>query len=130
VLIFSFATVAAGYLGLFAARGSMAALIVGVLLLDLGCQSALVANQTRIFALDPKAQGRINTLFMVAIFVAGAVGAALSGWCMARYGWNGVATLGLVAGLAALAIHLTPMGAEPSRRGNLEPSAEAPTAQG
>jgi predicted MFS family arabinose efflux permease len=109
VLIFSFAMIVFSYFVMYAAPFSMIALVIGVIALDLGCQSALVANQTRIFALDREAQGRLNTLFMVASFVAGAVGAALSGYCMAHYGWNGVSTLGAAAGLGALAVHLWPM---------------------
>ena len=105
VLGFSVASVAAGYVALAFAGASLAALVVGVLLLDLGCQSALVANQTRIFALDPAAQGRLNTLFMVSIFLGGAAGAALSGALMARIGWSGVVAEGLVAALAAGLAH-------------------------
>jgi len=105
VLGFSVASVALGYVALAFAGASLAALVVGVLLLDLGCQSALVANQTRVFGLDPKAQGRINTLYMVATFLGGAVGAAISGWLMARWGWSGVVSLGLVAAVAAGLIH-------------------------
>jgi predicted MFS family arabinose efflux permease len=104
VLAFSVVCVALGYVALAFGRVSLAALVVGVVLLDLGCQSALVSNQTRIFALDPKAQGRLNTVFMMSIFLGGAAGAALSGALMARFGWNGVVAEGLVAaGLAGLA---------------------------
>ena len=105
VLTFSVIAVTGAQIILIAAPVSMAALIAGVIVLDLGCQSALVANQTRIFGLDGKAQGRINTLYMVATFLGGAAGASLSGWLMARYGWLGVAGLGAVAGIAAGLIH-------------------------
>jgi len=104
VLAFGVLCVALAYVALALAGASLAALVVGVVLLDLGCQSALVSNQTRIFALDPTAQGRINTLFMVSIFLGGAAGAALSGVLMARVGWSGVVAEGLVASaLAGLA---------------------------
>lgn len=42
---------------------------------------------------------------MTATFLGGACGAALSGWLMSRYGWTGVASLGVAAGLAAAAVH-------------------------
>jgi predicted MFS family arabinose efflux permease len=105
VVLFAVATVTLAYVVMFAAQGSMLALILGVILLDLGCQSGLVSNQTLVFAIDPKAQGRINTLFMTTIFLGGACGAAVSGWLMSRYGWTGVAALGCAAGLAAGAVH-------------------------
>ena len=101
VLAFSVACVALGYVALAFATVSLVALVVGVVLLDLGCQSALVSNQTRIFALNPSAQGRLNTLFMVSIFLGGAIGAAASGFLMAEVGWGGVVALGLVAAAGA-----------------------------
>lgn len=104
VLVFGVVCVALGYVAFAFGGVSLAALVVGVVLLDLGCQSALVSNQTRIFALDPAAQGRINTLFMVSIFLGGAAGAGLSGYLMAHVGWSGVVAEGLVASaLAGLA---------------------------
>ena len=105
VVFFGVAMVTLAYLVMFAAPFSMIALIAGVVLLDLGCQSCLVSNQTLVFAIDPKAQGRVNTLYMTATFLGGACGAALGGWLMARHGWTGVAALGCAAGLAAGAVH-------------------------
>jgi predicted MFS family arabinose efflux permease len=105
VLAFSVLCVLLSYVALGLASVSLTALVVGVVLLDLGCQSALVSNQTRIFALDPAAQGRINTLFMGAIFLGGSAGAALSGALMARVGWSGVVAEGLVATALAGLFH-------------------------
>ncbi len=105
VLIFSVVCVAAGYLAFALGTVSLVALAVGVVLLDLGCQSALVSNQTRIFALDPAAQGRINTLFMVSIFLGGSAGAGLSGYLMAHVGWSGVVAEGLIAAAGAGLAH-------------------------
>lgn len=105
VLAISISIVAASYVVLFAGPVSMVALIVGVVLLDLGCQSALVSNQTSVMALDLHAQGRLNTLYMTTTFLGGSAGAAASGWAMAHFGWTGVATLGLAAALAAGVVH-------------------------
>jgi predicted MFS family arabinose efflux permease len=95
------AVVVASYLLLLMGGHSFAALIAGVIVLDLGVQSALVANQTRVFALVPTAQNRLNTVFMTTMFIGGAIGAACSAWTWAAYGWTGVALLG--AAFAALA---------------------------
>ena len=107
VLSISIAIVFAAYLVMSVAAASMIALIAGVILLDLGCQSALVSNQTSVMALDPQAQGRVNTLYMTTIFLGGAIGAAISGWAMARFGWEGVIALGLVSAALAGVLHAT-----------------------
>ena len=93
------------YLILSGAATSLTMLIVGVIVLDIGVQSGLVSNQTRAFAVDPKAQGRINSLYMTATFFGGAFGATVSGWLMSRYGWSGIVVFGVVLGVVAFAIH-------------------------
>ena len=101
----SIGIVTLAYLLLAGAQTSLALLVLGVIVLDIGVQSGLVSNQTRAFAVDPKAQGRINSLYMTATFFGGAVGAAVSGWLMTRYGWSGIVVFGVALGLIALAIH-------------------------
>nr|WP_174933739.1 MFS transporter [Burkholderia lata] len=99
------AIVTVSYLILAGAGSSLALLVIGVVVLDIGVQAGLVANQTRAFAADPKAQGRINSLYMTATFVGGALGAIISGALMARFGWHGVVAFGIAAGLAAALVH-------------------------
>ncbi|ORT79459.1 MFS transporter [Burkholderia puraquae] len=99
------AIVTVSYLILAGAGSSLALLVIGVVVLDIGVQAGLVANQTRAFAADPKAQGRINSLYMTATFVGGALGAIVSGALMARFGWYGVVAFGIAAGLAAALVH-------------------------
>jgi predicted MFS family arabinose efflux permease len=99
----SIGTVTLAYILLAGANASLALLVIGVIVLDIGVQAGLVSNQTRAFAVDPKAQGRINSLYMTATFLGGAVGTVVSGWLMGRFGWGGVVALGLLlGGLAAL----------------------------
>lgn len=93
------------YLLLCGAATSLTLLIVGVIVLDIGVQAGLVSNQTRAFAVDPKAQGRINSLYMTATFFGGAIGAMLSGWLMSRFGWPGIVTFGVALGIVASGIH-------------------------
>lgn len=93
------------FLLLAGAQTSLILLVLGVIVLDIGVQAGLVANQTRAFAVDPKAQGRINSLYMTATFVGGAVGATVSGWLMAQFGWVGIVEFGVVLGVVAGVIH-------------------------
>ena len=86
---------------------SLVGLALGVILLDLGVQSALVAHQQLIYGLRAEARGRINTLFMTGMFLGGTLGSSLAmlAWQQGSWvsvGWVGLA-LALTACLAALA---------------------------
>ncbi len=102
----SIGIVTLAFLLLAGAESSIIFLVIGVIVLDIGVQSGLVSNQTRAFAVDPKAQGRINSLYMTATFFGGAIGAAVSGWLMTRFGWTGIVEFGIALGLIAGAIHV------------------------
>ncbi|MGF7179175.1 MFS transporter [Tunturiibacter psychrotolerans] len=77
------------------------ALVVGVLVLDVGAQMTQVANQTRIFGLVPSARSRLNTVYMTVYFTGAAVGSALATMAWAHWQWNGVCCLAI--GFIALA---------------------------
>jgi predicted MFS family arabinose efflux permease len=77
------------------------ALVVGVVILDIGAQMTQISNQTRIFGLTTSARSRVNTVYMVVYFSGAALGSWLSSLAWAHFGWNGVCALAL--GLMALA---------------------------
>jgi predicted MFS family arabinose efflux permease len=85
---------------------SLAGLIGGVILLDLGVQMALVSNQARIYALGEATRSRINTVFITGLFLGGAAGSGLASLAWEQGGWPAVSGLGAALGLAALAVHL------------------------
>jgi predicted MFS family arabinose efflux permease len=88
-----------GYVALWVCGYSMAGLIAGVILLDIGQQVMQLSNQTRIFALSRAARSRINTVYMIVFFLGGAVGSGLSTIAWSRWQWSGVCGWGLT-GLA------------------------------
>lgn len=83
---------------------SLASLVIGVILLDFGVQSALISNQHVVYALRPEARARLNTIFMGAMFLGGAAGSAAATQAWTWGGWAGVSVLG--GGLAAIATAL------------------------
>ncbi|MFH0298690.1 MFS transporter [Bradyrhizobium sp. 31Argb] len=92
--------VAFAIFGLF--QGSLAAIVIGVLVLDLAVQASQVANQARIFALDPAARSRLNTIFMGTMILGGACGAGVAGLAYACFGWTGACIFGATAAAIAL----------------------------
>ncbi|HEY9725304.1 MAG TPA: MFS transporter [Chroococcales cyanobacterium] len=70
-------------------------LIVGVILLDLGLQSAQVPNQTRITSLVPEAASRANAVFVACFFCGGASGSFLGTYAWSKWQWHGVCLVGL-----------------------------------
>jgi predicted MFS family arabinose efflux permease len=85
---------------------TIASLVVGVLLMDLGVQSIQVAKQAKVIALDPAARSRINTLYMVCRFTGGAMGSWLGALAWAHHGWTGVCAGAVGVLLISLAVHL------------------------
>jgi predicted MFS family arabinose efflux permease len=108
VVSLGMALLAASYLLLWAEESvhrstafHLVALVVGVVVLDMGAQMTQVANQTRIFGLVPSARSRLNTVYMTLYFSGAAAGSALATVAWVHWGWNGVCVLAL--GLIALA---------------------------
>jgi predicted MFS family arabinose efflux permease len=104
------ALLAASYLLLWAEESAhrstvfhLTALVIGVVVLDMGAQMTQVANQTRIFGLVPSARSRLNTVYMTVYFSGAAVGSALVTIAWVHWRWNGVCILALgFIGMAGL----------------------------
>jgi predicted MFS family arabinose efflux permease len=84
--------------------GSIASLVAGIVILDLGVQASQVSNQTRVYALDPAARSRLNTVFMTSMFLGGALGTAVSTYLYTQFGWNGVCGFAIAVLTLALAL--------------------------
>ncbi|HVX36057.1 MAG TPA: MFS transporter [Hyphomicrobium sp.] len=89
---------------LFGVWDSMAGLVAGVIIMDLGAQSTLISNQHMIYALRPEARSRLNTVFMTTMFVGGAFGSigGIAAW--ESGGWIAVCCFGAALALAALSV--------------------------
>ncbi|WP_405144843.1 MFS transporter [Sphaerisporangium sp. NBC_01403] len=102
------AIVAAGVLtaGGFGGAIGLAALVVGMLLLDIAVQCGQAANQARIFALRPEVRSRLNTAYMTCSFAGGSAGSWLGVRAYTTLGWAGVCGLLALVAVLALGRHL------------------------
>jgi predicted MFS family arabinose efflux permease len=85
---------------------SVAAVVVGAILLDCGLRGAMVANQTLVNSVVPDSRARANTLFGLHVWSGNAVGAWLASLTFAHFGWLGVCGVAMTAAVIALLIHL------------------------
>ena len=100
------ALVAVGMLlGLAGAQGSLAALLMAGVLMDLGVQANLVLGQRAIYSLGGDMRSRLTGLFLAIFFVGGAFGSALASPAFQLGGWALVSTLGAAFPLLALVFY-------------------------
>jgi predicted MFS family arabinose efflux permease len=85
---------------------SLAALIAGIVLLDLGVQGAHLQNQHAVYGLHAQARSRLNTAYMTCNFAGGAVASAAAAFAWERGGWGAISVLGAALPLAALGVWL------------------------
>lgn len=107
VITLSIVLVALAFVIFALSSTSLAGLVLGVVVLDVGVQAAQISNQSRIYALKPDARSRVNTVFMVCYFIGGATGSAVGAYAWRAYGWTGVCAAGLLFACAAAARHLS-----------------------
>jgi predicted MFS family arabinose efflux permease len=85
---------------------SLIGLAIGVVLMDVGVQATHISNQAIIFALNPSARNRINTVYMVSYFIGGSLGTFLATIVWDKYQWNGVCIIGITLSTIVLIVHL------------------------
>ena len=73
-----------------------------MVLLDFGQQGALVSNQHIIYSIRPEARNRMNTIFMVLMFLGGAFGSAGASLAWQWGKWTYVSIFGALLSFSAL----------------------------
>ncbi|TDS10391.1 MFS transporter [Sphingobacterium paludis] len=87
-------------------RNTYVGLIIGIILIDLGLQSAHIMNQTDYFSIPTNATSRLNTVYMVCYFMGGSLGTYLAALAWEQAGWPAVCAVGALFSLLALVAHL------------------------
>lgn len=96
----------ASWAALLTWRTSLAGMVVGTVLLDLGVQMTHISNQARVYALPVELHSRLNTVYMVSYFGGGAIGSLAGSWAWGRFGWTGVCAAGALLVIVGLVGHL------------------------
>lgn len=81
---------------------SLWAMVIGIVLLDLGGQALHVTNQSMIFRTRPDAHSRLVGLYMLFYAIGSGLGAISTTVTYAHAGWQGVCLLGATVSLLAL----------------------------
>ena len=89
-------------IGTFVAPVNVSGAIIQAFLLDLGLQTAQIANRSAIYSIEPNARNRLNTAFMLSVFAGQIIGTAVGNAVYAREGWYG--SNGVSAGFLGLTI--------------------------
>jgi len=87
--------------------GSLAALLVAGILIDLGVQSNLVLGQRAIYALGASTRSRLNGLYMAIFFAGGALGSGIASVTYTYGGWELVSWVGFALPCIALILYVT-----------------------
>jgi predicted MFS family arabinose efflux permease len=94
----------AGFALLWAGQSSLAALLAGIVVLDVGSNSIHISNQSQIYKLQPEARSRINAFYMTGCFIGAASGSAAAAFAYGVYGWAGVCVLGIGLSLGCIGL--------------------------
>jgi len=94
---------------------SVVALLVGIVLLDLGAQAIHISNQSAVYSLHGHARSRLTTAYMVAYFLGGVAASAATSALYGIGGWGAVCALGAATATLGLAAWLITEFALPRR---------------
>jgi len=85
-------------IGTYTVPHTVAGPVVQAFMLDIGLQTSQIANRSAIYTIAPKARNRVNTAYMVNVFVGQLVGTAAGNALYAHGGWvrSGSASVGFV----------------------------------
>jgi len=97
-----------GVFSLWLAKGSMVIVLIGLACLDLGVQGCYVANQARVFGLDPEARSRLGCLLFFSAYFGAAVCSALVARFWGSWGWQGTTMFSFALVLLALVAQRRP----------------------
>ena len=85
-------------IGTYTGTFTIAGPIIQAFMLDVGMQTSQIANRSAIYTIEPKARNRVNTAYMVSVFIGQIVGTSVGNTLYAQGGWHksGSASVGFI----------------------------------
>lgn len=85
-------------IGTYTGTFTLAGPIIQAFMLDVGMQTSQIANRSAIYTIEPKARNRVNTAYMVSVFIGQIVGTSVGNTLYAQGGWHksGSASVGFI----------------------------------
>lgn len=105
MITFGLLTLLVGHSILLFGQWTLACLVVGLIVLDFGAQIVMVSNQSQVYSLPAEIHGRLNTVYMVCVFLGMSSGTFLGLRVWAWGGWLAVCSFGFLTGAGALLTH-------------------------
>jgi predicted MFS family arabinose efflux permease len=107
----------------FFGRHNVAAILVGLAVLDFGVQGQNVLSQGAIYALGRETTGRVTTAYVTSNFIGGAIGSAAGSLAWSLGGWSAVCAVGVAFAGIAMVAWLTEPRPRRDGRGQRRPAA-------
>ncbi|VVN16674.1 hypothetical protein PS623_04072 [Pseudomonas fluorescens] len=82
----------------------MVGLMIGCVLVDLGCSLVQVSHQNAVSSLRPEASSRLNAGYFTCYFIGGARGSLLGTQLFEYSGWKAIVVAGILIGTLALLV--------------------------
>ncbi len=90
----------------FGGKGSLTALVLSGIILDIGVQLNVVLGQRAIYTLAPEFRSRFNALYMSIFFLGGSLGSAIASYAYLTGSWNLIAIIGFAFPASAFVYYL------------------------
>lgn len=90
---------------LSAAKLSLVIYLVGLVVIYISLTILHILNQNVVYAIDPLARSRLNSIYMTIYFLGAAIGSFFAAWIWSDYGWYGCCAFGLVVSVLVIIVN-------------------------
>lgn len=93
------------WLILSAAKVNLWVYLIGLVVIYIALTIVHIMNQNVVYALDPSARSRLNSIYMTIYFSGAAMGSFFAAWVWRDYGWLGCCIFGLSMSILSIMLH-------------------------